>query len=72
MNIGTKVRELREKNGLRQFELAKKAKISKGYMSDIESGRTTPSIKTLMKLAIALEVSCRYLLDEKETTEKKD
>ncbi|WIF94457.1 helix-turn-helix domain-containing protein [Caminicella sporogenes] len=62
MGIGEKIREERIKKGLKQCQLANKAGISNTYLSDIEVGRTTPSIKTLMKIAQALDVDCTVFL----------
>lgn len=56
MGIGAKIKSLRKKKGLKQIELAKMAGISNTYLSDIEKGRTEPSIKTLTKIANALGV----------------
>ncbi|MBV4429538.1 helix-turn-helix domain-containing protein [Clostridium tyrobutyricum] len=61
-NIGEKIKEERIKKGLKQYELAKKAGISNTYLSDLEVGRTAPSIKTLDKLSKALEVDIKIFL----------
>lgn len=61
-NIGKKVKEERLKRRLKQYELAKKAGISNTYLSDVEVGRTNPSIKTLDKLSKILEVDIRKFL----------
>lgn len=61
-NIGEKIKCERLKKSLKQYELAKKANISNTYLSDIEVGRTTPSIKTLNKIAKALEIDYIELL----------
>jgi transcriptional regulator with XRE-family HTH domain len=53
---GTRVKEIRRRKGLNQKELAALAGISNSYLSDIEVGRTNPSLKTLFKIAEALEV----------------
>lgn len=61
-NIGQKIKSERLKRSLKQLDLAKKAGISNTYLSDIEVGRTTPSIKTLMKIAEVLEIDYIDLL----------
>jgi transcriptional regulator with XRE-family HTH domain len=61
-NIGRKIKCERLKKSLKQYELAEKAKISNTYLSDIEIGRTTPSIKTLNKIAKALGIDYIDLL----------
>ncbi len=60
--IGGRIREERLKRNLKQCELAGKAKISNSYLSDIEVGRTDPSLKTLERIAKALEMDVRELL----------
>ena len=62
MGISRKIREERLKRNLKQYQLANKANISNTYLSDIETGRTTPSLKTLKKIAKALDVDCSIFL----------
>ena len=54
MKIGAIIKKMRLEKGIKQIELARMAGISNTYLSDIESGRTIPSIKTLTKIARAL------------------
>lgn len=62
-NIGEKIRYERLKKRLKQYELAQKSGISNTFLSDVEVGRTMPSIKTMKKIAKALEVSINDFLD---------
>lgn len=48
MNIGAKIRELRVQKGLTQEELADRAELSKGFISQLERDITSPSIATLI------------------------
>ncbi len=57
MNIGKRIRELRQANNLKVVELAKKSHISQPYLSDIEKGRTTPSLDKLTSICEALNIS---------------
>ncbi len=50
INIGKKIKDLRNKNGLTQKELADRCELSKGYISQLESEQTSPSIATLMDI----------------------
>ncbi|MBX4262356.1 helix-turn-helix transcriptional regulator [Clostridium estertheticum] len=61
-NIGGKIKRESLKKSLKQYELAVKAGISNMYLSDIEVGRTAPSLKTLDKLAKVLEVNIKIFL----------
>lgn len=63
MDIGSKIRQERTKRNIKQYELAEKSGISNTYLSDIENGRTTPSIKTLKRIAAALGLECSSFLD---------
>ena len=47
MSIGSKLKELRVQKSLTQEELANRAELSKGYISQIERDLTSPSIATL-------------------------
>ena len=47
MELGAKIRDLRVKNGLTQQELADRTELSKGYISQLETEVTSPSIATL-------------------------
>lgn len=48
MKIGAKIRELRVQKGLTQEELADRAELSKGFISQLERDITSPSIATLV------------------------
>lgn len=61
-NINEKIKELREKNGWSQSELAEKSGISTSAISQFESGGRTPSAPILRKLATTLNTTIDYLL----------
>jgi len=61
-DIGKRIKHLRVKKDLTLKEVAALADISIGFLGDIESGRTKPSLKTLDKLVSILETSTDYLL----------
>lgn len=57
------IRTLREKNGLTQEELAFKAKVTPGYVAQLELGlRKNPSLDVVRRLARALGVRLSELL----------
>lgn len=57
------IRELREKLGWTQTELAKRSGVKQGVLSDIESGVTkNPRIDTMAALAAAMNVPIEALL----------
>ena len=56
--MGYRIREMRKEKKMSQEELCKKAKVSRGILSELETGkRTVTSTKTLSKIAEALECS---------------
>ncbi|MBR6321394.1 MAG: helix-turn-helix transcriptional regulator, partial [Lachnospiraceae bacterium] len=48
--VGKKIRDLRKLNGLTQQELADRAELTKGFISQLERGLVTPSLVTLFDL----------------------
>lgn len=57
MDIGKRIRNLREAKKLKVTELARKSFISQPYLSDIEKGKAQPSIDTLKAICEILEIS---------------
>jgi transcriptional regulator with XRE-family HTH domain len=55
-NIGQRIRQLRESRGMTQSQLQARSRVSRSYLSRIESGQMTPSLGTLEKIAEALGV----------------
>ncbi|SDI58567.1 helix-turn-helix domain-containing protein [Proteiniclasticum ruminis] len=66
VTIGDNIRKYRKKKNLTQKELGDIVKISNTYLSDMEIGRTNPSIKTLKRIAKGLEISYVDLLKDTE------
>ncbi len=56
-NVGARLRALREKHGLSQRELAKRAGVSNAIISLIEQNRTSPSVGSLKKVLDGLPIS---------------
>ena len=57
-----RIRELREKNNLRQADVALKTGIDQRSLSNYETGKTNPDSYTIIKLADFFNVTCDYLL----------
>lgn len=66
VTIGDNIRKYRKMKNLTQKELGDLVGISNTYLSDIEIGRTNPSIKTLKRIAKGLEISFVELLKDTE------
>lgn len=57
------IRELREKKGWSQSELARRSGVKQGVLSYIESGKTkNPRVDTLSAIALALGVTVEKLV----------
>ncbi|MEI3614040.1 helix-turn-helix domain-containing protein [Pseudogracilibacillus sp. SO30301A] len=57
MNIGKRIKNIRLSKGMNASQLANKAFISQSYLSDIEAGRTAPSLDKLFTICEALDIS---------------
>lgn len=57
MKIGKTIRRLRLQSGLTQEELANRADLTKGFISQVENDATSPSIATLEDIVSALGVT---------------
>lgn len=66
MQLGRKIRDLRLRRGLTVQQLAEATGLSKGFVSQVENGRTSPSLATLQDLARSLETSVAYLVVEED------
>src|SRR5262245_32731577 len=64
MQLGRKIRDLRHRRGLTVQQLAEASGLSKGFISQVENDRTSPSLATLRDLARALETSIAFLVVE--------
>ena len=64
--FGLAVRQLREKRGWTQEELAEQADINRSYLGEIERASAVPSLATIGKLASALDLSPSSLLENCE------
>ncbi|HUU14728.1 MAG TPA: helix-turn-helix transcriptional regulator [Terriglobia bacterium] len=62
MNIGKRLRDLREAKGLSQGDIERRSGLLRSYISRVEGGYTAPSLSTLEKFAKALEVEPYQLL----------
>lgn len=63
LKIGERIKELRTEKGISQQELAAALDIEKSNMSRLESGRVNMGVRTIYRIAQALEVSMSELLD---------
>jgi transcriptional regulator with XRE-family HTH domain len=60
--VGDRVREIREKRGMTQDQLAEAAELSKSFLSEIENDKSNVGAQILLRIANALGASVDYLL----------
>ena len=70
MELGEKIKELRNKQGLTQAELADRAELSKGFISQLERDMTSPSIATLEDLLQCLGTTLGEFFNEEQEEEQ--
>ena len=61
--FGNRIKELRTKNKLTQFELAEAVGIDAKHLSHIETGRSFPKAVLIEKFAEKFDVDLNYLFD---------
>ncbi|RBW70191.1 helix-turn-helix domain-containing protein [Bacillus taeanensis] len=66
MNIGTKIRAIRNRKKFTIAQMCEATGLSKGFISNVENNNTSPSINTLQTIAEFLGVPLPYLLLEKK------
>lgn len=71
-NIGKIIREERNKAGITLEELVEKIDRDWSYLSQIERGKSVPSIETLVRISNALNISLSNLFKSKRTPGRYD
>ncbi len=61
--LGKRIKKLRQNANLTQEKLAEKSGISLDYLGKIEVNINKPGLKTLIKVANALDISIKALFD---------
>ncbi|MCB9820321.1 helix-turn-helix transcriptional regulator [Candidatus Nomurabacteria bacterium] len=61
--LGKNLKKLRLEKKFSQGNLAEKLEVDRAYISNIENGRMNPTLSTLEKIAQALKVSIKELVD---------
>ncbi|WP_372868709.1 helix-turn-helix domain-containing protein [Planomicrobium okeanokoites] len=67
MEIGTKIKSLRLKNGLTQEELGERTDLSKGFISQLERDMNSPSIETFFTLLEVLGTTPKEFFDDADS-----
>jgi len=66
MDIGSTIRAIRNRKKITIPQLCEGTGLSKGFISNVENNKTSPSIATLDSIATFLKVPLPYLLLRKE------
>jgi transcriptional regulator with XRE-family HTH domain len=70
LDIGGKVRTLREKQQLTIMDLAAKTGLPRSVLAEIESGEVTPPVGVLLRLAKAMNAGMAYFFQDTAVTDK--
>src|SRR3954447_2729471 len=62
MQIGERVREIRRKRNMTLADVAETSQLTKGFISQVESGRSNPSLASLSRISQALDVPLAVLI----------
>jgi transcriptional regulator with XRE-family HTH domain len=69
MDIGERLKQYRESKGMSQAEMEQRTKLLRCYISRVENGHTVPTIETLERFAVALDMPLyQFLYEEKQTS----
>ncbi|MFC4303236.1 helix-turn-helix domain-containing protein [Cohnella boryungensis] len=66
MDIGSTIRTIRQRKKITIAQICAETGLSQGFMSQVETNKTSPSIATLDNIANALKVPLTYLLMKKD------
>ena len=71
IQLGERIRYLREQQELSQSELGYKSELDKSVIQRLEMARTNATVKTLLKIANGLDVTMAILCDVENVKEEK-
>lgn len=60
--LGKNLKRIRTEKGLTQGDIVRSLGVSRSFVSNIESGKTNPTLATIAKLAKALNVPIEELI----------
>jgi transcriptional regulator with XRE-family HTH domain len=60
--LGRNLKRIRTEKGISQVDIARSLGVSRGFVSNLENGKTNPTLATITKLAQAVEVTTDELL----------
>jgi transcriptional regulator with XRE-family HTH domain len=63
--LGRNLKRIRTQKGITQGDIVRALKMDRAFVSNIENGKTNPTLATITKLAKAVGVSVDELLKQK-------
>lgn len=60
--LGNNLKRIRIRKGISQGDIARSLKVDKAFISNIEHGKTNPTLATIAKLAKAVGVAIEELM----------
>ncbi len=60
--LGKNLKRIRIAKGISQGEISRILKVDKGFISNIEAGKTNPTLATIVKIAKAIGISVGELM----------
>lgn len=60
--LGANLKKIRLSKGIKQVEIARTLGVDRSFVSNLENGKTNPTLSTIASLAKALGVSTNELL----------
>jgi transcriptional regulator with XRE-family HTH domain len=60
--LGNNLKRIRTQKGITQGDIARSLGVSRGFVSNIENGKTNPTLATIARLANAIGVTSDALL----------
>ena len=67
--LGLKIKRMRQIKDITLRELAKQTELSSSFISQVENGKTSPSLQSIKKIATVLNTTVGELLEEKGSIE---
>jgi transcriptional regulator with XRE-family HTH domain len=64
--IGIRIKDIRNRKGFTQEELAEKIELNPKYLSSIERGKENPTLNTMIKLSESLDVHLNDIFHQVE------
>ena len=60
--LGKNIKRIRTTKGISQGEISRRLNVDKSFISNIENGKTNPTLETIVKIAKAIGVSVGELM----------